>query len=341
MNELTPRRQIVTQAAALLEGDTPPDEFLYRLGALCRLSCTDAEASDEAAALVDEADALLPRLQQAALSRDLSGAPLPELSAARAWLAAPRGHHAAVLDALDRLGAVLAALSLVAPGSPAHQQADVAMNELTRRIHEAATRSPQALLDLATAALERIVTAGVVPGQDRALLALDAVAQRTLASALRGEPLTAPCSFRVRPLAAEQAEALGRALAAAMQWSQPLQVAPDLLQLVDFPAPPAGSRRVFDLTLHGAPPAEPLRETIELMQDVRVTVTDEEIEVELLGEQTGAVLLVPLHRGEPGRPCPSRSGNHPRHLVFTPPPAEEELDGYALVVGERLAFLKR
>ncbi|MCS6900142.1 MAG: hypothetical protein RMJ98_03570 [Myxococcales bacterium] len=340
MNELPIRRQILTQAAALLAGAPSPEDFLPCLGALYRLSCTDAEASDEAASLVDEAEALLLKLVQTASRLDFSSLSLPDISPVQAWFAAPRDHYAAVLGLIDHLGAILAALALVAPGSSLHQQADIAMNELTRCIEEAAARSPRALLNLSTTALERMATTGVVPGADRALLALDAVARRALASALQGEPLTAACSFRIRPLDAKQADALGRMLATAMQRSQPLQVAPDLLQLVDFPAPPTSSRRTFDLTLHGAPSGMHLRETVELMQNVHVTVTDEEIEVELQGELDSTVLLVPLHRGEPGRPCPSRSGNHPRHFVFTPPPAEEELNGYALVVGDRLAFLQ-
>jgi hypothetical protein len=342
MNEIIQRRQTLTHAAATLDnGALPPADFLYRLGQVYRLSCTDGDASDEAAALIDEADALLARLQEDAPRRQLQGAQLPDLALAHAWFAAPRGHHAGILATLDRLGATLAALSLVAPGSPLHHQADVAMNELSRRVQSAAAPASGALLDLAVAALEHIALNGIVPGEDRALLALDAIAQRSISAAFHGEPLPTPRVFPVRPLAAEQAEALGKALAAAMQRSQPLQVAPDLLQLADFPTPPAGSRRAFDLMLHGAAPDAPLRESIELMQDVQVTVTDEEIEVELLGEVSGAVLLVPLHRGEPGQPCPSRSGNHAGHLVFAPPPPDADLDGYALVVGDRLAFLRR
>ena len=343
MNELTIRRQILTSAAALLRGDRAPStgELLLHAGRVYRLSCTDADASEEAAALVAEADALLDPLAQAARGRDLDAVLLPDLAPAREWLASPRSHHAATLALLDHLGALQAALSLIAPESPTYRRASEASDALVQDLQIAAVRAPEATLDLAVAALEQMTSAGVVPGEDRALLALDALAQRNIAAALRGQPLPAPRAIRVRPIAAEQAEALGKALALAMQRSQPLQVAPDLLQLADFPAPPAGSRRFFDLTLHNAQPGAPLRESIELMRDVRVTVTDEEIEVELQDAPQGAVLLVPLRSGDPGDPCPQRSGNHPNHLVFTPPSPEEDLEGYALVVGDRLAFLRR
>jgi len=342
MNDLIIRRQLLTQAEALLSPSAAASssDFLLHVGQVYRVSCTDADASDEAASLVDQADALLEKLLQAARGRALDDAQLPELSGVHGWLRAPRGHFAEVLSALDRLGAFKAGLSLAAGGSALDHQADVATNELVRRIEEAAARSPGALFELGIAALERAVAHGIVPGEDRALLALDAVVQRRLSSALRGQPFEAPRSTRVRPLDAEQAAALGSALASAMQRSQPLRVAPDLLELSSFPVIP-GSSRAFDLILHNAATAAPLHQSVELMRDVRVTVTDEEIEVELLNDEQGAVLLVPLVQGEPGRPCPSRSGNHPHHLVFTPAFPEAGLDGYALVVGDRLAFLRR
>lgn len=341
MNELNTRRHILTQAAALLTDDAAPSsEFLYRLGQVYRISCTDADASDEAASVVDEADALLERLRQSAARRSFTDVQLPELTATHAWLRAPRSHHAEVLSALDRLGGIQAGLSLVAGGSTPYHQADVATNELVRRIDEALQTSPAALFDLGVAALERIAQQGHVPGEDRALIALDGAVHQHLSAALRGQAIAAPQAIRVRPIAAEQAEALGKALAMAMQRTQPLRVAPDLLDLTAFPAMTA-SRRSHDLMLHNAAPSAPVNTSVELMRDVRVTVTEDEIEVELLADEQGSVMLVPLINGEPGTPCSSRSGNHPRHLVFAPTAPEPGLDGYALVVGDRLAFLKR
>ena len=54
----------------------------------------------------------------------------------------------------------------------------------------------------------------------------------------------------------------------------------------------------------------------------------------------GPVMLVPLERGEPGAPCASRGGAKPTETVFTLNEATPSLDGYALVVGDRIAFLK-
>ncbi|MCU0657300.1 MAG: hypothetical protein MUF64_19185 [Polyangiaceae bacterium] len=344
MNEIAHRRHLLNQARAALHqpSSRTTESLLIDLGRCYRIGCTDAEASDEAAALVAEADLLLDGLKQALQGRDLATLRLPPLDEAHRWLASPRTRHGAVLDAFDRHGAVQAALSLLAPDSEPHRRASAEAAEALGALQIAAVRAPEAILELTLSALERIVLAGVVPGEDPLLLALDDLARRHLASALQGQPLPAPTTIRVRPLDAAQAEALGNALALAMQRSRPLQVAPDLLELADFPAPPAGSRRSFDLRLHNAPQEGPRRESIELLQDVQVTVTEEEIEVEFQGDPHDAVLLVPLHQGQPGEPCPVRSGNHPRHLIFSPPaPLPDAPDGYALVIGDRLAVLRR
>ncbi|RYE90662.1 MAG: hypothetical protein EOO75_09845 [Myxococcales bacterium] len=142
------------------------------------------------------------------------------------------------------------------------------------------------------------------------------------------------------PLDRARAEALGQALAAALQRSSPLAVSPELLDLAAVMAP-AGSVRggARDVTLHGAAPAL-VDESVELLADVVVRASADEIEVELRGAERSPVLLVPLVGGEPRTPCACRTGGHARHLVFTPSD-EPGLEGYALIVGDRLAFLRR
>lgn len=338
MTDLFTRRQILNAAADLLDrgpSALTADEFLLRAGQVYRIACTDAEASDEAADLVDQADALLERFRAEGHGLPLSGLTLPDVGQAERWLQAPAPRFAEVLETLDRVGAIKAGLALLDGARP---EVDQASDRLVAQIQAATERHPEALFDLGVAALERIAERGLVPGEDAALLALDEAVQRRLTSALAGQPLEANRTFRVRPLASEQAQALGQALALAMQRTNPLAVAPDLLELAPFTA--AASSRGHDLVLHGVSPRASVDLSVELMRDVRVSVHEDEIEIELLGNESGPVLLVPLVRGEPDRPCASRSGNHPRHLIFTPAPADPNLDGYALVVGDRLAFLK-
>lgn len=342
MNTLTTRHQILNAAAALLDGGTqhlPADELLCRVGEVFRVACTDGSDSDEAASLVDRADALLDRFQAETRGRSFEGVRLPDTGDLRSWLRAPSAHAAAILSSLDRLGAIAAGLTVLAEGSRPSDEALGAVREATRLIEEATERSAASLFDLGVAALERVVERGSVHGADGALLALDGAVHQRLQAALRGEDL-APgrqAAERVRPISAEQASQLGSLLARALQRKQPLEVAPELLDLSAFPG--WGSPASRDLVLHSADMTPTSRE-VRLMKDVRVTLAESEIEVEVKGDEASPVMLVPLIHGEPGDPCPCRSGNHPRHFVFSPADPETGLEGYALVVGDRLAFLK-
>lgn len=340
MNELNIRRKILDNARSQASEITSlsTSDLFYLLGQIYRLSCTDAEASKEASTIVNEADEWLNKFQEFALQRSLEELEFPELNATYAWLTAPQDHYAAVLSVLDRLGAILVALSLVAHGSEQYQRAEVVVQETVRRLRKAVVHAPETLLDLGMAALEQIATTGIVYGDDLVLQELDTIAQEALSSALRGN-LLASRTIRVRPLAVEEAEMLGKILSTALRRSQPLEVAPDLLELASTDIWGYRSKPAYDLVLHQAVQKVQQQERVELMMGIEVTISAEEIEVEFQ-ENQGTVLLVPLHRGEPGVPCRSRSGNHANHWVFMPAEPKEGLDGYALIVGDRLAFLR-
>ncbi len=335
MNDLDLRRQILSRASALTQPAGLADaELLRLLGQSYRLACTDEGDSDEAAQVVADADRLLDQAR-ASLAGRTPVAASPDLALVEDWLADPHGPASAVLDVIDALGAQQAGLEAL--GAEATLAPVVA--QLADRIRLAGARHPGALVELARLAAERSVVQGVVPGADDAMLALDDVLHRHLTSALR-RTSQAPRRLGLRPLDTARAEQLGQTLAAALQRKSPLTVSPELLDLAAF-FTTGGPRSVGrDVMLHGASSGQSADESLELMRNVTVRVTADEIEVELQGDESGPVLLIPLVDGEPRLPSPSRAGSHARHLVFSPSD-EPGLDGYALIVGERLAFLKR
>ncbi|RYE92473.1 MAG: hypothetical protein EOO75_06640, partial [Myxococcales bacterium] len=111
MNDLDLRRQILSRASALTAPASLSDaDALRLLGQSYRLACTDEDASDEAARIVADADALVQSARAALEQRPLS-VPRPDLSAVEAWLDDPRGPVTPVLDAIDELGALRAGLA--------------------------------------------------------------------------------------------------------------------------------------------------------------------------------------------------------------------------------------
>jgi hypothetical protein len=343
MNHIDSRSQVLRQAQDLLDAGVatvPLETLVIRVGALERLSCTDDDDSPELSAIIDEALRLQGELVAAAAGLPVGGLPLPATDAVGRWLASPTGPFARALAQLDRLGVVTAGLAVLAPGSAAHQAALVADQSFSAQIQRAARSGGAAMVDAAEAAANLLVAGGVAAGSEQSILALSDILGDRIEAALRGEPVEAPALFRLAPIEADRALALGSALATALQRKQPLEVAPDLIELsgsVAWGAPRSGR----DLVLHGAENQAVARRDVELLRDVKISVGEEEIEVELLGEEKGAALLVPMLDGHPGAPCAVRSGNHPGHLVFSLPTEGEKVDGYALVVGDRLAFLKR
>jgi hypothetical protein len=343
MNHIDSRTQLLRQAQGLLDTGLTAvslDELVVHVGALERLTCTDEDDSAELSALIDEAGRLQGALVAAAAGLPVGSLPLPATDAVRRWLASPAGPFARALAQIDRLGAVVAGLSLLAPGSAALQQAASTDEAIATQIEQAARSAGASMVDAAEAAAKLLVAHGVAAGSERSLLALSGVLELRITAALRGEPIEAPALFRLAPIESDRALALGAALATALQRKQPLEVAPDLIELsgsVAWGAPLSGR----DLVLHGAENQAVARRDVELLRDVRVVVGEDEVEVELLGEEKGAALLVPMVNGNPGEPCPVRSGNHSGHLVFSLPATSDPVDGYALVVGNQLAFLKR
>jgi hypothetical protein len=347
------RKTILDSAARLLASADPASAPLVdvaaRLGAVVRVACGD-DGDPEGAQLVADADALLatgngalPALAARLTSSPAEAVELPPTPSLGPWLASPRGPFSAALAELDRLGAVTAGLGVLAPGSTAHRQAQSAVDHAAALVSGAALARGGEMLDAAVAAAERIAAEGVAPGADDALLALSDVCGDRLAAALRGEPLEAPRGFHIRSIDADVASQLGARFAKALSRTSPLEVSPDLMELA--PQGAGLGHAEGDLVLHGASEASVLEPTaVELLKGVLVKYVGSELEVELAAD--ASVLVVPIFRGEPGDPCPVRSGAHTRHLVFTLSLAADDargddLDGYALVVGDRLAFLKR
>ncbi len=337
------RTQVLRQAQGLLDTGLAAvslDELVVQVGALERLTCTDEDDSAELSAVIDEAGRLQGLLVAAAASLPVATLPLPATDSIRRWLASPAGPFARALAQIDRLGAVATGLAILAPGSAAHQEAAATDAAIAAQIQQAARSGGASMVDAAEAAANLLVARGVAGTSEQGLLALSEVLSDRIAAALRGETLEAPALFRLAPIETDQALALGAALATALQRKQPLEVAPDLIELsgsVAWGSPLSGR----DLVLHGAENQAVARRDVELLRNVRIVVGEDEIEVELLGDEKGAALLVPMVKGNPGEPCPVRSGNHPGHLVFSLPATSEPVDGYALVVGDQLAFLKR
>lgn len=321
--------------ARLAAGPTALDAAdLQLVGAAARVAGGDAE-DDAEALLVDAAEALL------AKARGIAVAPvaaLPDTPALDALLLSPRGPFTAALLELDRLGSTIAGLSALghssAPAAIAHAA------RLAARIRDVARSSSADLLRAGEAASRAIAERGVDIEADAALVALADVVDLRLRAALGGEPLEPAAPVRAATLPAALAASLGATLARALGRAT-LDVSPDLLELA---APGAMSVRGADLVLHGAAAAAETHAPapIEVLRGVRVTYRHGELVVDLSRVVSpSTVMLVAIERGEPGVFCDKRGGATPSEVVFTLTDPTPELDGWALVVGDDLAFLRR
>jgi hypothetical protein len=308
------------------------DERLMAIGAVARVASGDAE--DEAAeALVTEATALL---EQARTSVAHADAIIPDGSDVLRWLSDTRAPFSAALGELDRLGLVASGLAIVAPDSDAATRATARVTSLAEAIADTAREHGGRMVSAAMAASEHLSTHGVDLPADAALVALADVLAARLDAALHGHPLETPSPVRSTVMDRDRATHLGFVLAKALGRAA-FHVTPDLLEL----APgglggPASSREVV---LHEAPEFA-LPPPVELLRGVRVSSAHGEVVVTLTDRDSGPVLLVPIEHGEPGAPCSSRGGARADERVFTLRDKTPSLDGYALVVGDRLAFLK-
>lgn len=320
------KAEIVARARGLAaEGGPLSPSDVWALGRLLRVAGSDVE-SDEEAALVDEAGSLATAL----LSRDRAVVELPTGDAVRAHLAAPAGPVGAAADEVDRLGALAAVLLGAAPSSLEAARAVDLGRTLAASVGVA---DALALLPLAEAVSRRVSEEGVVSEAEPLTLALTDVLGAALGRALGGEALSAPRP-RValdEPASAALASVLARALGK-VSFAAPAE-------LFDVFVPAV--HREAALTLHEATPRAP-EQTLVVFGGVEVTVGPGEIRVVVpQGPTRDAPILVCIERGHPGEACPSRGGATARETVFTLPTSRRDLDGFALVLGDRVAFLRR
>ncbi len=311
-----------------------PARLASAVGRVARVACGD---DDDGLDLPGRADALLERARAAFAGPALAaGAPAARGGAIDRWLAAPRGPFSAALAELDELGALAAGLAELAPGSPAARALDGRVGELARALRDRAREARRPMFEAALAASSRVVERGVHPEHDRALLALADVVGLQLAAALEGEPIDDE-AWKVRATEPALAERLGALLARALERPAPLAVAPDMVELAAYGLR-HGPASVGDLVLHeGGPDAAAKAERVELLPGVWVRPLEAELEVETSPDAAAPCLLT-LVAGEPGEPCPSREGHRAGQLVFSLAP---DAEGYALVVGEQVALLRR
>lgn len=319
------KAEIVARARELARatGALSPEQ-VWTVGRLLRVAEGDVE-TDEDAALADEATALATTL----LARPRVELALPDGAALRAHLAEPRGAVGPAADEVDRLGAWTAVLLRGAPASDAATRAREAGRALATTVSDRAF--DLALVPLAEAVSRRVADEGVVADAEPVTLALTDVLGAALAHALRGDALSTPAP----PLGATEAAALATVLARAL--GKVSFAAPAELFDVAVPA----TRREAALTLHESTQRAP-EQTIVVFGGVEVTVGPDEIRVVVPhGAPRDAPALVCIERGQPGAPCPSRGGATSRETVFAVPASRRDLDGFALVIGDRLAFLRR
>jgi hypothetical protein len=309
------------------------------VGAAARISASDPGdegEENEMTQMIEEADRLLSAITTSVARVH---ADLPDLSPVHRWLADPRGPWTEAVATIDALGTIAAGLATLAPESSESKRATTEVASLAKEIAHTAKDHSSYMLDAAVAASERIADEGVCPGPDDALIALADVVGTRLEAALRGEPLEMTAPIRARAIAPSLSQALSETLQKALR-KPSLDVSPDLLEL-SIQHSHAPSLR-GDVMLHQASP-EPARDTrpVELLRGVKVVYRGSELEVSLESSKE-APLLVPILRGEPGKPCASRGGSHARETIFTLDADDgDEIDGYALVVGERVVFLRR
>lgn len=327
---MSPRSLAVAKLRALLD-DGRGEIDLTDVGAVARVASGDAEDAPSAR-LVDEADALLARARAARFHGDATFA----MPAVDRWLADPRGPFSEAVAELDRLGAITSALAFVDPSGDAHAAAAARVAALVERIGGAARVHGALLLDAAILASERIAAGGVDGAGDGALIALADVLGARLDAALAGEPLEAKTSVRAARLDASRATELGVVLAKALGRTT-LDVSPDLLELAAHLVSPASAR---DIVLHGTEATESQPLPVEILRGVHVTIGNGELVADVADRGRSVVMLVPIERGEPGTPCTARGGATTSETVFTLHEVTAELDGYALVVGDRIAFLR-
>ncbi len=319
------KAEIVARARAIAKTtDTLSPADVWALGRLLRVAEGDAE-TDEEAALAEEASALATTL----LARGRAALEWPHGEALLSHLSDPRGAFEPAADEVDRLGAWSAVTLRAEPSSDAAARARDTGRELAVAV--ASTPFEAALVPLAEAVSRRIAAEGVVVDAEPVSLALTELLGEALTRALGGEPLFAPRARLDEADVAALASILARALGK-VSFAVPAE-------LFDVAIPAA--RRESALTLHEAAPRAP-EQTVVVFGSVEVTVGATELRVVVpQGGPREAPALVCIERGQPGEPCSSRGGATSRETVFTLPARRRELDGFALVIGERFAFLRR
>jgi hypothetical protein len=334
MSQPVSRERFLTDLEVLLAsgGRAPAGQLFATVGRVARV----AHGDDEGAGLPERADALLERAREA-----FAGSPPPADGVRTStrevdrWLASPRGPFSSALAELDALGAVAAGLAELAPDAPATRATAERVEALARSIQGRALAERRAMFEAAMAASALVAERGVHPEHDLALLALADVVGLQLAAALEGEPIDDD-SWKVRATEPDVAQRLGALLARALERPSPLVIAPDMLELAAHGHAHAPAS-VGDLVLHEeALDAAAKAERVELLPGVWARPLDGELEVEAAG--AAAPCLLALAEGKPGEPCPAREGHRAGQLVFTLTPNAE---GYALVVGEQVALLRR
>jgi len=247
----------------------------------------------------------------------------------RAHLAAPGAAVDAAAAEIDRLGAWTAVLASASPGSREAERARETGRELAALVARA---DALALLPLAEAVSRRVAEEGVVAHAEPLTLALTDALGVALGRALSGEALDVPPrrasldEAALRALSGVLARALGK-----VSFALPTE-------LLDVTVPAAHHEAA--LTLHEASARAP-EQRLVVFGSVEVCLTAGEVTVAVPASTRDAPLLVCLTHGQPGEPCPSRGGATSRETVFTLPASRDDLDGLALVLGERLAILRR
>lgn len=314
MNELHAQAQALADKTRLEEAD------FVTLGRVLRAENRDDE---DPSTDVDAWAALRARVEAFPAVAAKPAVPLPKTPALDAFAATLGGDVAAVVADAERLGAAALAEAFL------HGSGDV--GAVARSFGVAiASKGREHAIDLfpyAEAALRAVCANGAHPDGDHVLLALSDVVGHRLEAALRGEPLL---GRKKASFTAESAAALSAVLAQAFGRAS--------LELVGTPTLlPAPSVRGQDLVLHDAGLAAPPRSLVEA-RGVSVKLVGREIVVRFDGPRPETVMLVSIVYGEPDAYLSPRGGADDRELVFEL--VDDEVDGYALVVGDRVLFLR-
>lgn len=323
---MTRKEQILERGREIAASEGPlTAASVWDLGRLLRVAHSDAETDDEAR-VVDEAAAICSTL----VVRDREALPVPSGDAIRRHLANPAGPLRQAADEIDRLGALTAVLQLTQPDGNEAREARATSAALALAVTH--VRDTASLLPLAEAVSRRIADEGIVVSAEPLAVALTDVLGTQLGRALSGERFEAPAARA--PFDAAEAASLASVFAKA--FGKVSFAAPP--ELFDVMVPTA--RHEPSLVLHEVTPREAER-TLVVFGGVEVTIGRSEIRVVMKDGKKESPILVCIERGEPGQVCASRGGATSRELVFALPSARRDLDGFALVMGDRIAFLRR